>query len=200
VKEQKPEYDFANTSGAFGAWIMRDPHVPFHYTFSNLYHDREKLADQIARFENNPFKFYDCRREKNYFLPYDLYLQKSQQSRFVVATGGLHDAALIKYLEYARVATPMIGRGVPYEHPWLDDCLFPVDIMRLRPKQLKPLLYEALDRYPVLKENCLKWRERLLKLYDFNTLIDMLQAQADGHPIPACYVRQAAITPAKVNV
>ena len=42
-----------------GVWIMRDPHVPFHLSFTNLYHDRKELTDQIARFENNPYKFYD---------------------------------------------------------------------------------------------------------------------------------------------
>ena len=26
----------------------------------------------------------------------------------------------------------MIGRGVPYEAPWLDDCVFPVDICTRR--------------------------------------------------------------------
>lgn len=193
------EYDFANTAGAAGAWGMRDPYVPFQYSFANLYYDRKRLINSIFQHADNPFKVYDCRREKDYWLPYDVYLEKSCQTRYVITTGGLHEAALVKYLEYGWLGTPMIGRGVPFEHPWLDECLFPVDIMRLRPEELKPLLHEALDRYPAMKENCLKWRERLLKLYDFNTLLDMLQDQADGNPIPTCYVRQPSSSPVTTN-
>jgi hypothetical protein len=185
-------YDFSNVAGTLGVWLMRDPYVPFKYTFANLYHDRKLLTDAIYGFKDRPYKVYDCRREKNYWLPYDEYLRKSQQSRFVIVSGGLHDAGLPKYLEFARVATPMIGRGVPYEHPWLDDCLLQVDTDQLNPKRLKQLLDDALAQYPVLKENCLKWREKLLKLYDFNTLLDMLQDQADGKPIPLDYVRLEA--------
>jgi hypothetical protein len=82
----------------------------------------------------------------------------------------------------------MIGRAVPFEHPWLDDCLFPIDMGQLNPQQLRQALDEALAKYPVMKENCLKWRGKLLKLYDFNTLLDMLQDQADGKAIPPEYV------------
>ena len=86
----------------------------------------------------------------------------------------------------------MIGRGLPFEFPWLDECHFPVDISRLKPHQLKPLLHEAIGRHPVLRENCLKWRERLLKLYDVHNLLDMLQAQADGRPVPPGYLKPGA--------
>ena len=194
---EKPRYDFVNTAGTLGIWLMRDPHVPFQYTFANLYHDRKRLIDSIAQFENNPFAFYDCRREKNYFLPWKAYVQKSQQSRYAIVSGGLHDAALPKYLEYVCMGTPMIGRGVPFERPWLEDVLFPVEMMRLPPKQLKPFLHEAINRYPVLRENCLKWREPLLKLYNFNTLLDMLQGQADGKPIPPDYLKMETVIPSQ---
>jgi hypothetical protein len=199
LKPEKLQYDFANTAFTSSAWLMRDPQVPFNFTFANLYHDRELLVDTIARFENNPFTFYDCRREKNYFLPYDMYLQKSRQSRYVVATGGLHDVGLPKFLEYAYLGTPMIGRGVPFELPWLENCLFTLDPTHLTPTQVKPLLEEALDRYPTLKANCLNLRDRLLKLYDFNTLLDMLQRQADGEPIPTDYLRFPSTAEAQAN-
>jgi hypothetical protein len=186
---EKIRYDFANTSGVFGIWQMRDPYAPAGYSFANLYHDRRRLADAIASFENDPFAIYDCRREKNYYMPWDVYLQKSQQSRYVITSGGLHDAALPKFLEYACMGVPMIGRPAPLEHPWQADVMFSVDMMGLTRKQLKPLLHQALDRQPLLRENCLKWRDRLLKLYHFDTILDMAQAQIDGRPIPSDYVK-----------
>lgn len=189
---EKVQYDFANTSGTFGFWVMRDPFAPAYYSFANLYHDRRRLVDAIAGFENNPFTFYDCRREKNYYVPWELYLKKTQQSRFVVCSGGLHDAALPKFLEYACMGVPMIGRAAPYEHPWQEDVVFSVDMMGVTRRQLKPLLHEALDRYPVMHEKCLNLRDRLLKLYDFNAILDMAQAQVDGQPIPSVYIKPPA--------
>jgi hypothetical protein len=188
-KTEEIKYDFANTAGAAGAWGMRDPYVPFQYSFANLYHDRKYLIDAIAKFNGQPFKFYDCRREKDYWLPYDMYLQKSRQSRYLITTGGFQEAALPKYLEYGWLGTPMIGRSVPYEHPWLDDCLFTVDPTQLAPDRLKPLLQQAVERYPVIREKSLNWRERLLKQYDFNVLLDMLQEQADGKPVRPGYLK-----------
>jgi len=183
-----PKYDFANTGGCCGIWLMRDAYAPFQHTFANLYHDRRVLTDAIAGFENNPFKFYDCRRE-NRTLPYHEYILKNQQSRFLITSGGLHDSTVPKYTEYAGVGTPMIGRGLPFEYPWLDDCLFPVDMMNATPSQIKPLLHQALDCYPKLRENCLNCRDRLIKLYDLQTLLDVLQIQADGNPVPPGYLK-----------
>jgi hypothetical protein len=189
LSTKEPQYDFANTGGACGIFLMRDPYAPFRYSFANLYEDRRRLVDSIAHFENNPFTFFDCRREKG-LIPYDQYILKNQQSRFLVATGGLHEATVPKYMEYACVGTPMIGRALPYEYPWLSECLFPVDIMNLDAQRLKPLLHEALERYPVLRENCLNLRDRLLDLYSIHRLLDMVQAQADGTPIPEVYLRR----------
>lgn len=193
LSAEKPRYDFANTGGTCGIWLMRDPYAPFEYTFANLYHDRKRLTDFIAEFEGNPFTFYDCRREKR-LLSYAEYILKNQQTRYLIATGGLHDTAVPKYLEYACVGTPMIGRGLPLEYPWLEDCLFPVDIMRLNAGELKPLLHEALDRYPALHQNCLNWRDRLLDLYSIHRLLDMVQDQADGKPIPAAYLKTRTVS------
>jgi hypothetical protein len=93
----------------------------------------------------------------------------------------------------------MIGRGLPFEYPWLDECLFSVDAMQLTPNQLKPLLHEAIERQPKLRENCLKWRDRLFELYDIHRLLDNLQAQADGKPIPPGYLKPAAATKNKLT-
>ena len=84
----------------------------------------------------------------------------------------------------------MIGRGVPFEAPWLDECLFPVDIMHITREQLKPLLHEALERHALLRENCLKWREHLLKLHNPQAILEALQAQYDGKPIPPGYLKE----------
>jgi len=195
LKNEKIQYDFGNTSGAMGLWFMRDPYAPARYTCANLYHDRRRLVDLLASFENNPFTFYDCRREKNYYMPWDLYLQKTQQSRFVVVSGGLHDAALPKFLEYACMGVPMIGRAVPLEHPWQEDVIFPVDMMGVTREQLKPLLHQALERYPVLREKALNGRDRLLKQYHFDKILDMAQAQVDGQSIPTDYVKYPATGP-----
>jgi hypothetical protein len=191
LQKEELKYDFANTGGTCGIWLMRDPAVSFRYTFANLYYDRQVLTDGIAALQGKPFSIYDCRVEPKQ-LPYPEYMLKNRQSRYLIATGGLQNTSVPKYLEYACAGTPMIGRALPFEWPWLDDCLFPVDAMRLRSGQLKPLLEEALARYPVLRDNCLKWRDRLLEQYSIHRLLDLVQAQADGEPIPPEYLKGAA--------
>jgi hypothetical protein len=183
------QYDFSNTGGTLGVWVMRDAYAPFHYSFANLYRDRELVTDAIAKWEGKPFRFYDCRREKR-LLPYAEYTRKNQQSRYCIASGGLHDATVPKYMEYACVGTPMIGRSLPYEYPWLDDCLFPVDMLAASPRTIKPILEQALECQPKLRQNCLNWRERLLKLYDLQTLLDVVQEQADGKPVRPGYLKK----------
>lgn len=188
----EPCYDFANTGGVLGLWIMRDAYAPFHYSFANLYQDRKLLTNAIARLENKPYKFYDCMRtyNKEGRLTWAQYVLKNHQTRYLIASGGLHDATVPKYSEYACMGTPMIGRGLPYEYPWLDDCLFPVDMMHLTPEDLKPKLQEALDLYPKMRQNCLNWRDRLLKLYDLQNLLDLVQEQADGKPMRPGYLKK----------
>ena len=192
LKVEKLKFDFTNTGGTSGIWVIRDPFVSFKYTFANLYYDRQRLTDYIATFKDNPFKFYDWRWEKRW-TTWDEYVLTNRQSRFAVACGGLHQTSVPKFLEYVCLGTPMIGRRLPFEYPWMDDCLFDVDIMRLTPAQLKPLLHQALDRYPAMRESCLKWREPLLKLYDLNALVEMAQGQIDGKPIPPGYLRPEPI-------
>lgn len=182
----QPQYDFANTGSICGIWIMRDPFAPFEHTFANLYCDRLRLTQMIQSFQGHPFKFY---HNQGKHFAWDAYVEKTRQSRFVVATGGLQDTLGPKFLEYVCLGTPMIGRGVPFEAPWLDDCLFPVDVMHSTPAQLEPLLHDALERHSLLREKCLNWRDRLLKLHDPHALLDMLQAQFDGQPIPPGYLK-----------
>jgi len=191
LKEEKLKFDFANTGSTNGIWVIRDPFVSFKYMFANLYYDRLRLANSIATFKDNPFKYYDWHWE-NRWTSWDEYVLTNRQSRFAIACGGLHNCSVPKFLEYVCLGTPMIGRRLPFEYPWMDDCLFDVDI-RLSPAQLKPQLHQALDCYPAMRENCLNWRDRLLKLYNLNVLVDMLQAQIDGKPIPPGYLRPDAL-------
>jgi hypothetical protein len=65
--------------------------------------------------------------------------------------------------------------------------------MQITSNQFKPLMNEAIERQPKLRENCLKWRDRLFELYNIHRLLDMLQAQADGKPIPPGYLKPAAL-------
>lgn len=148
-------------------------------------------SENSSNCSGRPTSFYDCRREPRR-LNYKEYVLKNHQSRYLIASGGLHDATVPKYMEYACVGTPMIGLGLPYEYPWLDDCLFPVDMLNVTPENLKPLLQQALDCYPKMRQNCLNWRERLLKMYDLHTLLDMVQEQADGKPVRPGYLKPQA--------
>jgi hypothetical protein len=194
LKSAVSKYDFSITGSTFGVWLMRDAHASFKYSYANLYCDRQRLMDLMAPFENNPFKIYDWRRLDKPRPPraWEDYLQITRESRYVVATGGLQNANVAKYLEYACLGTPMIGRGLPFEYPWLDECLFSVDVMQLTSNQLKPILHQAIERQPVLRENCLKWRDRIFELYDTHRLFDMAQAQIDGKPVPPGYLKPAA--------
>jgi hypothetical protein len=180
------KYDFANTGNICGIWIMRDPFAPFEHSFANLYCDRLRLIRMIESFQGQPFTFY---HNQGRYKPWNVYVEITSQSRYVVSTGGLQDTLGPKHLEYPCLGTPMIGRGVPFEAPWLDECLFPVDIMRTTCDRLKPLLHEALERHAKLRENCLNWRDRLLKLHSPHAILDMLQAQYDGQPIPPGYLK-----------
>ena len=83
----------------------------------------------------------------------------------------------------------IIGATLPFEYPWLDECVFPVDAMRITPRELKPQLHAALEAYPRLRANCLAAREKLLALYDAEHLLQLLQDQIDGKPMPKGYLK-----------
>jgi hypothetical protein len=183
--------DFALTGNTVGIWLMRDPYASFRYTFANLYHDRKVLMDLVRQFDGKPYAVYDWRKSSPAVPPksWEEYVRIVRESRFVLSTGGLHDSGLPKHLEYACLGTPMIGRQTVYEFPWLEDCMFNLEDLSMSAGKMKELLAQAMDRYPVLRENCLKWREKLLKLYDIHCLLDMLQAQANGQAIPPGYLK-----------
>jgi hypothetical protein len=83
----------------------------------------------------------------------------------------------------------MIGASLPFEYPWLDQCMITVNPMRMTAAELKPRLVEALDRYPAMRQNCLAVRESLLKLYHPETVWELLQDQIEGKPIPPGYLK-----------
>lgn len=178
------KYDFTNVWSVCGIFMMRDPFVPFHHTFANLYADRLKMTQLLL---GTKYSFFHSRRYN-----WNDYVDVIQHSRYTVASGGLCDKFNPNFLECACLGTPMIGRSVPLEAPWFDDCLFKVDIMNMTPDKIKPVFEEALERHSALRQNCLNWRDRLLKMYDPHTLLDMLQAQINGEPVPAAYLKKAS--------
>jgi hypothetical protein len=186
--EEKPQYDICNAGGSVGFWLMRDPYAPARYNFVNLYSDRQRLFNLILQFEGRPYKVFDRRRFAG-FVPWETYCSSIRGSRFAISTGGLHQASVPKYLEYACFGTPMIGSRLPYEFPWLDQCLFPVDPMNLTAEGLKLKLDEAFELQPRLRENCLNLRDTLLRMYDPVRVFDLAQEQIDGRPVPPGYLR-----------
>jgi hypothetical protein len=188
LQAETPQYDFTNLGAIVGPWLTRDPYAPAWLNFANLYADRRRLIDLILKFEGLPFKVYD-RRKNNAWLPWDELNRLIRQSRFMVCTGGLQNSSIPKYLEYACLGIPMIGTALPYEFPWLDECLVSVDPMRITAAELKPRLTEALDRQASLRHNCLAARDSLLKMYDPHTLLDMMQEQIEGQPIRPGYLK-----------
>jgi len=183
-----PRFDFSNISSTGGYWLMRDPHAPAWLNFGNLYYDRQRITDLIL--QNGTYKVFDLRR--SHYLNWSEYCQTVRHSRFAIATGGLHKASLSKYLEYVCLGTPALGEEIPFEFPWLKQCLFPVDTLNVTRGKLEPQLREALAQQPKLRENCLNLRDTLLKLYNPHRILDLLQEQADGKPIPPGYLKPEA--------
>jgi hypothetical protein len=193
-KEEKPEYDFCNTGASCGFWIIRDPYAAARYNFVNLYADRKRLFDLILKLEGPTCKIFDRRRFRER-LPWDTYCSSLRRSRFAISTGGIHQASVPKYIEYACFGTPMIGATLPYEFPWLDQCVYPIDGLTITPDQLQEKLKEAFELQPKLRQNCLNLRDTLLRRYDPGRVFDLAQEQMDGHPLPPGYLRPADTQP-----
>jgi len=189
-RDEPPEYDFCNTGASCGFWIIRDPYASAKYNFVNLYSDRKRLFDLILDLENRPYKIFDRRRFRER-LPWEMYCSSVRRSRFAICTGGIHQASVPKYIEYACFGTPMIGATLPYEFPWLDKCVYPIDAINITPDELKEKLKLAFELQPKLRQNCLELRETLLRLYDPVNVFDMAQRQIDGKGIPSGYLCEA---------
>jgi hypothetical protein len=189
-RDEKPEYDFCNTGSTGGFWLMRDPYAPARYNFADLYADRKRLFNLILKYEGKPYKIFDRRRFRSR-LPWETYCSSIRRSRFAISTGGIHQASVPKYLEHACFGTPMLGATLPYEFPWLDKCLFPIDGLRVTPEELPGKLEEAFALQPKLRQNCLGLRDTLLRMYDPVNLLDMAQGQMDGQAVPPGYLRDA---------
>jgi hypothetical protein len=194
LKTETPEFDFANVSSTGGYWTMRDPHASAWLNYGNLYYDRLRLTDLILQ-GNHDCKVFDLRR--SHYLNWDEYCQVTRRSRFAIATGGMHQNSVAKYAEFACLGTPMLGEDIPFEYPWLKDCLFPVDSLSVTKEKLRQQLREALAQQPRLRENCLNLRDTLLKLYNAHRILDLLQEQADGKPIPPGYLKPEAFAAEK---
>jgi hypothetical protein len=189
-QEEPPEYDLCSIATTNGFWVMRDPYAPAKYNFVNLYSDRKRLLDLSLQFEGRPYKFFDRRRHHGNFS-WESYCQALRRSRFAISTGGVHEASVPKYMEYICLGTPLIGSRLPYEFPWADQCLFPIDCLHVTPEELKEKLKEAFEMQPRLRQNCLALRDTLLRMYDPVRLFDMAQDQIDGKPVQPGYLRNA---------
>jgi hypothetical protein len=191
LTDEQVEFDFSNLGGTYGIWVIRDPWAPPTLNFTNLYHDRQLLADALTRFRDRPFKTYDWRWEGR-FLRYEEYSSYARRSRFTISTGGVHHNSVPKFLEFACLGVPMIGRLLPYEYPWLKDCLFPIDAQGRNATDLRGHFADALEQYPRYRENCLRWREQLFRQYHLEQVLAVAQAQIDGKPIPPGYLTEEA--------
>jgi hypothetical protein len=191
LREEKVQFDFSNLGGTYGIWVMRDPFAPPALNFTNLYWDRQLLADALRRWSGRPFRTYDWRTEGR-FLPYEEYVSYARRSRFTLSTGGVHHNSVPKFLEFACLGVPMIGRPLPYEYPWLADCLFTLEARGQTDAVLREGFEHALEQYPRYRENCLNWREKLFQLYHLDRVLAIAQAQIDGQPIPPGYLTAAA--------
>lgn len=188
LKLETPEFDFTNVSSTGGYWTMRDPHASAWFNYGNLYYDRLRMTNLVLGMSE--YKVYHLRGST--VLKWDDYCRVTRRSRFVISTGGLHQNSVAKYAEFACLGTPMLGEEIPFEYPWLKSCLFPVDTLHTTKEKLRPQLREALALQPKLRENCLNVRESLLKLYNAHRVLDLLQEQADGKPIPPGYLKPEA--------
>ena len=191
LQKTEIKYDFSSLGGTNGIWFMRDPFAPSYFTGANLYADRRRLIDLIMACNGDPFQVFDVRTEDR-FVPWEEYCQITRQSRFTLATGGLHHSAVPKFLESACLGTPMVGCALPFEFPWLEQCLVPLDPATVTRHNIRTKLDEALSLHPRLRENCLNLREQLLRQYAFENLLRMAQDQIDGKPVPDGYLTPAA--------
>ncbi|HEX5399640.1 MAG TPA: hypothetical protein VFY06_11395 [Verrucomicrobiae bacterium] len=187
-REESPKYDICSIATTCGFWFMRDAYAPAKYNFVNLYLDRKRLLDLAQKFEGRPYSFFDRRRHRGGFS-WEAYCQSLRQSRFAISTGGIHEASVPKYMEYICLGTPLIGSKLPFEFPWADQCLYPIDGLHVTPEELKVKLKEAFELQPKLRQNCLNLRDTLLRMYDPVRLFDMAQDQIDGKPVPPGYLR-----------
>ena len=188
LQETPLKYDFSNLGKTNVPWLMRDPFAPSYFAGANMYRDRLLINDAWLS-AADAFRIYDWQSDGRW-LSFDEYCQVVQQSRFTLATGGIHHNAIPKFIEFACLGTPMLGVMPPYDQPWLDQCLFPVDPRALTPQNIRAKLDEALALWPKLRENCQNLRQPLLKRYHLETVIQMAQDQIDGQPIPPGYVRK----------
>ncbi len=187
LKLDTPAYDVSLTGATYGIWFMRSAYASARYDFANLYLDRERIIDRIKQVDGSPYTTFDRRQHGR--LSWDEYCRVVRQSRFCIATGGMHEASIPKFLEYVCMGTPVLGRPLPYEYPLLRPCIFTIDALRSSPSEFKAKLDEALALQPKLRENCLAVRDKVIQLYDPQCILDLLQDQLDGKSIPSDYVQ-----------
>jgi hypothetical protein len=190
---ERPELDFSSMGATVGYWIMRDAYAPSRHHCANLYADRRHIIETLLR-HGEGFTVYD-RRKNSRYLTWAEWCGVIRRSRYAISTGGLHGASIPKYMEYLCLGTPVLGTAMPYEFPWLDDCLVEWDFAERDPVKIRRQMEKARETHPRLRQNCLDRRDQLIRLYDPERLLDMLQAQYDGQPVPEGYLKPLPAKP-----
>lgn len=183
VNSKSPEYDFANLGSTSFFCRAKSYYVPAKLSFVNLYTDRLKMINSILRAK--AFKVFDCRTKPVYGKET---LQIIKKSKYVISTGGYHQASILKYLEIVACGTPIIGYKIPHEFPCLDKTIYELDVLSLPQKQIKKKLREAIAQYEIFKGEALKTREKIFQLYNQEAILALLQKQYDGEQIPKEYI------------
>ena len=197
LKDEPFEHDFTNASSTLGLWLMRDAYAPARFNFANMYADRQRLTNLALRC-GPKVKVFDLRRHPGH-LPWEQYCQVLRRSRFGIATGGLHQASLPKHLEQVCLGTPVLGEDLPFEYPWLKQCLFEIDALHVPADDFAEWLRAALDQHAKLRAGCLDVRERLLRMYSPDRILDLAQEQIDGKGIVPGYLKPGAKDPCTVE-
>lgn len=182
-----PQYDFANLGSTSFFCRAKSAYVPAALSFINLYADRLKMVQSISQTKH--FRLFDCRKTPVYGPKT---LQIIKRSKYVLATGGYHQASILKYLEIIACGTPILGAKIPHEFPCLNQAIFPLDVLRSSIKQMQKKLQEAMDQYPVFKKEALKARARIFEFYNQETILALLQKQYNGEKISHIYIAQCS--------
>ncbi len=177
-----PQYDFANLGSTSFFCRAKSSYVPAALSFINLYTDRLKMVEMISRAKN--FRLFDCRKTPVYGRET---IQIIKKSKYVISTGGYHQASILKYLEIIACGTPIIGAKLPHEFSCLNQAIYPLNALHSSPQQIQKKLQEAIKQYPAFKQAALQARQKTFQYYNQEAILTLLQKQFAGAKISPPY-------------